>query len=438
MGPRLFVCRGSLGLSAKMNRTFLSLYLLIALGIALAGWGLDKLWQHFSPPPAMTTAQQDLVLFIESAVINQTTTQIPRHLQTQITFLTLEDFAHSSLRDALADGETVTLHDRKGELQIYKLARDNHTIIRLQQPVTMAGRTSHLNTILLILFYASIGLVIYVWLWPLMRDVRKLERHTQHVGQNQLPEPVSVLPGSAVTHLATAFNKMAERIRELLASHKEMTYAVSHELRTPLARMKFALAMLKSDSTSAQHTASLAQDIEEMEALITQLLTYAGYEQESGPLTQKDGDMAFFVQELITRAKQSNPNRDVQVDLVCDQANAHMQCDWHLMDRAIFNLIHNAFRFAHQKILVEFAQTDGEFIITVSDDGQGIIEADRERVFESFVRLNTKPNAQVRGFGLGLAIVKRVMKWHLGSASVEKASIGGAKFILRWPKVKMG
>lgn len=418
-----------------MNRTFLSLYLLIALGIALAGWGLDKLWQHFSPPPAMSAAQHDLIALVDSAVLTQSTKFLPTHLKSEITYLTLEDFANSSLREALAAGESVTLHNRKGELQIYKLASDNQTIIRLQLPVATPGRASHLNTILLVLFYATIGLVIYLWLWPLMRDVRRLERHTQHVGQNQLPEPVSVLPGSAVTHLASAFNKMAERIRELLASHKEMTYAVSHELRTPLARMKFALAMLKSDSSSAQHAASLAQDIDEMEALITQLLTYAGYEQESGPLTQKDGDMAFFIKELITRAKQSNPTRDIQVELACDPSNTRVQCDWHLMERAIFNLIHNAFRFANEKIIVELNQEPDAFEITVSDDGQGVAEADRERVFESFVRLNAKPNAQVRGFGLGLAIVKRVMKWHQGTASVQNAAIGGAKFILRWPKV---
>lgn len=418
-----------------MNRTFFSLYLLIALGIALAGWGLDKLWQHFSPPPAMSASQHDLIALVENAVLTNSTKFLPSHLKSEITYLTLEDFANSSLREALAAGENVTLHNRKGELQIYKLASDNQTIIRLQLPVATQARASHLNTILLVLFYATIGLVIYLWLWPLMRDVRKLERHTQHVGQNQLPEPVSVLPGSAVTHLASAFNKMAERIRELLASHKEMTYAVSHELRTPLARMKFALAMLKSDSSSAQHAASLSQDIDEMEALITQLLTYAGYEQESGPLTQKDGDMAFFIQELITRAKQSNPTRDIQVELVCDLNNTRVQCDWHLMERAIFNLIHNAFRFANEKIIVALNQETDTFEITVSDDGQGIAEQDRERVFESFVRLNVKPNAQVRGFGLGLAIVKRVMKWHQGTASVQKAAIGGAKFILRWPKI---
>ena len=126
-----------------MNRTFLSLYLLIALGIALAGWGLDKLWQHFSPPPAMSAAQHDLIALVDSAVLTQSTKLLPTHLKSEITYLTLEDFANSSLREALAAGESVTLHNRKGELQIYKLASDNQTIIRLQLPVATPARASH-------------------------------------------------------------------------------------------------------------------------------------------------------------------------------------------------------------------------------------------------------------------------------------------------------
>ena len=248
-----------------------------------------------------------------------------------------------------------------------------------------------------------------------------------------------MLPGSAVSHLASAFNQMAERIKELLASHKEITYAVSHELRTPLARMKFALAMLKNATPNEQqaaHISSLSQDIDEMEALITQLLTYAGYEQEDGPLTQESGDMAFLISELIQRAKASHKQTLVDVILECPDQTSLVYCDWHLMERAIFNLIHNALRFANTTIRVTLRQTQADFIITVEDDGPGIPAEQRARVFDSFVRLESKPNAQVRGFGLGLAIVQRVLKWHDGKATVGVSEqLGGARFCLQWPQV---
>jgi signal transduction histidine kinase len=70
----------------------------------------------------------------------------------------------------------------------------------------------------------------------------------------------------------------------------------------------------------------------------------------------------------------------------------------------------------------------------VNDDGPGIPEEHRSKIFESFVQLNDKNKSQ--GFGLGLAIVKRVMLLHQGTAEVTQSKFGGAKFILSWPKNK--
>ena len=430
-----------------MNRTFLSLYILIVLCVALFGWGLDKLWQHFSPPPSITTAQHNLLALVEFSIEQPLPQKKDKHasiaamsksIQSEIELLSLDDFANSSLSKTLIDGQAVRLHNQHGELQLYKRISNSPDIIRITLPPQIAPKNSYLYEILISLFYGSIGLVVFVWVWPLMRDVRKLERHTQHVGKHSLPEPVSVLPGSAVSNLASAFNQMAERIKELLASHKEMTYAVSHELRTPLARMKFALAMLKSASSNSQqcpHAMSIAQDIDEMDALITQLLTYAGYEQEDGPLKQQDGDMAFLISELIQRAKDSHPNANITVSLECLEGSTHVHCDWHLMERAIFNLIHNALRFAESSIRVTLTQSPKQYIVMVEDDGPGIPQDQQIRVFESFVRLESKPNEQVRGFGLGLAIVQRVMKWHEGQAVVTSSTeLHGAQFTLQWPK----
>ncbi|MDZ7923712.1 MAG: ATP-binding protein [Marinagarivorans sp.] len=429
-----------------MNRTFLSLYLLIVLCIAAAGWGLDALWRHLSPPPTLTPAQQDLITLIEHQLHAnpQALNTLNHTLTSQLDILNLDDFANSAYGQKINRGKPVLVYTQDGTLQIYKRLKgaDSQQILRINMAQPKKNNQNYLYSLLLTVFYAAIGLAVFVWVWPLMRDVRRLEQHTQHVGKHRLPEPVNVLPGSAVNHLARAFNQMAERIKELLASHKEMTYAVSHELRTPLARMKFALAMIQNNQPDDTNTQGLRDDVDEMDALITQLLTYAGYEQEQGPLKQAEGDMAFLLRELITRAEQShykgthqNADTTITTTLVCAPEHALVFCDWHLMERAVFNLIHNAFRFSQGRIEVVLTQDTTHFEITVSDDGIGVPEAERERVFESFIRLEAEANAQVRGFGLGLAIVKRVLKWHQGSASVAPSTeLGGACFCLRWPK----
>ena len=434
-----------------MNRTFLSLYLLIVLCIAAAGWGLDALWRHFSPAPTLTRDQQDLIRLIEAQLQREPHAQLQTQLQilsslnrtltSQLDILTLDDFANSAYSQKINQGKPVLVYTQDGTQQIYKRLNNSEQILRLSMAAPKSHSQSYLYSLLLTVFYAAIGLAVFIWVWPLMRDVRKLEQHTQHIGKHSLPEPVNVLPGSAVTHLARAFNQMAERIKELLASHQEMTYAVSHELRTPLARMKFALAMVQNNQPKDSNIQSVMDDVNEMDALITQLLTYAGYEQEQGPLKQAEGDMAFLLRELITRAEHSHcaarttGTPPIAVTLVCAPEHAIVRCDWHLMERAVFNLIHNAFRFSQGQIVVELTQDHSHFMITVSDDGAGVPEAERERVFESFIRLESAANAQVRGFGLGLAIVKRVLTWHQGSASVMPApNLGGACFCVRWPK----
>src|SRR6185436_789718 len=69
--------------------------------------------------------------------------------------------------------------------------------------------------------------------------------------------------------------------------------------------------------------------------------------------------------------------------------------------------------------------------LCVEDDGPGIAEADRERVFDSFVQLG-RPTGEKAGFGLGLAIVKRILEWHGGSAHVEQSALNGARFVVDW------
>ncbi|WP_053980789.1 ATP-binding protein [Marinagarivorans algicola] len=432
-----------------MNRTFLSLYAVIVLCVILVGWGLDELWQYFSPPPVLTPAQLDLLTLIERQL---DTPAAPQHFDTlgsQVDILHLDDFAQSSFTQKLATGAPILLHNKQGEEQIYKRVQShtiqNHKVIRLTLPNATARKHNNiLYPLLLTLFYSSIGLAVFLWVWPLMRDVRKLERHTQHIGKHSLPEVVTVMRGSALKNLASAFNIMAGRIKDLVASHKEMTYAVSHELRTPLARMKFALAMLQDTSDTQNtlannHISGLAQDINEMDALITQLLSYAGYEQSCGPLEQQQGDMAFLISELIQRAKKTHSSQSqhtcaINITLVCKNQQTHASCDWQLMERAIFNLIHNALRFARSQIVVSFDASDSAYyLISVADDGPGIPSEQQARIFESFVRLESTPNAQVRGFGLGLAIVHRVLKWHEGTATANTSATGGAQFILQWP-----
>jgi len=117
--------------------------------------------------------------------------------------------------------------------------------------------------------------------------------------------------------------------------------------------------------------------------------------------------------------------RDARPDILI---NAHVQsdadqvrCDVHLFETVLKNLLYNATRYARHEIR-----------LLVDDDGPGVPEQDRQRVFESFVQLDRAAGRKT-GFGLGLAIVKRAMDWHGGDVAISQAPLGGARFCATWP-----
>lgn len=93
----------------------------------------------------------------------------------------------------------------------------------------------------------------------------------------------------------------------------------------------------------------------------------------------------------------------------------------------------NALKYGHKHIELSVDASGEKVFIHVEDDGPGIPEADRQRVFEPFARLDDSRSRYSGGYGLGLAIVHRVALWHKGSASVTDSPLGDARFTIQWP-----
>ncbi len=430
-----------------MNRAFLTLYGFIVLAVVGVGWGLDKLWQYYSPEVGVSHSQSDLIAAIESNLLNansfedkkQIIVSLQARLSSQMELIEIEDFASSAMLEQLKSGEPLIVHSAEGEQLLYKLISNRQGLdsaVLLMRSVVEKERGSIFYYALLVLFYCSIAIAVFIWVWPLSRDLRKLESQTRSVGKDNLPLEVEINPRSTVYELSVAFKKMIVRIRELIASHKEMTYAVSHELRTPLARMKFALEMA-ADSNDIEkikkQLLGVREDVTDMDHLVAELLSYAGYEQDEIQLNLEAGHLKYFIPHLIERIQQNDKTKNVEFEFNNLIENREVECEWHLMERAVLNLIQNAQRFAKRKVLITAKLHEGNVCIVVEDDGEGVPAEDRSRIFQSFVRLSNHANAQVRGFGLGLAIVKRIIGWHRGEVLVESSELGGACFILCWP-----
>ncbi|HEY6527983.1 MAG TPA: ATP-binding protein [Cellvibrionaceae bacterium] len=421
-----------------MGRVFFSLYGLILATLVGAGFILDQLVGS-ADDDALSPAELILADFAATH-----TEQLP--------YITPDGTSVEILSDAdLTNNQTLSELKQKKSLIISSLDpasgihyrdvfhyRSEPAIIHIRYPVPHPQEPWQYRAILLVV-YLFIGLAVFSWLWPLMRDLRRLALQTQQLDFAEVFCGLTLKKNSPLFGLSEAFCCMSQRLHSVLTSYKEMTYAVSHELRTPLARMKFALAMAQDQMAGysvpqnvQEQWQSLWLDVNEMDALVNQLLNYASFEQENRQLYMQTENIKDFLSDLVQRARKANP--DLIVTLECTQCATQVAADWQLMERVMVNLLENAARFAESTIQVRASTPGEQVVITVCDDGPGVPRAEHSRVFESFVRLNNTQNSSKRGFGLGLAIVKRLMRWHSGDIHLSDSPLGGACFTLHWPR----
>lgn len=424
-----------------MNRAFISLYLIVVLSIILLGLALNKFWEVIDPTSEKDAAIIDLIILIEnSQKLNPNNNGgdklfnewLSLAVNNSITTMRLEDFSNTKILTKIKNGEIINASNDIYTV-FYKRLNNSDNIL-----VISSKNKSHQRSPLyigsLILFYVAIAIIIFLWVWPVSRDLLKLTRHTHKLGKNGASQHIDISPRSVLFPFAKSFNTMALRLSEVIASQKEMTYAISHELRTPLARMKFALAMAEEQIVQPQlqkQFFSIRQDITDMESLINALLTYASFEQQAQPLNQRAGRIQDLLQEIISRmAIHKKPTLHIAV---IDETEGELYlCEWALMQTAVQNILNNAIDFAQHKIIIRVKIASHNFQLHIEDDGQGVPEDQRERIFESFVRLYAEPKER-SGFGLGLAIVRRIMQWHHGSIECTVSTLGGACFTLTWP-----
>ncbi len=290
---------------------------------------------------------------------------------------------------------------------------------------------------LISMFLISLG--VYALIFPLERKLQLIQSGITKVREGKLNTKVKVVGEDEIAHLAATFNSMTEHIRRLIESQRELTRAVSHELRTPVARIRFAVDML-ADTDDYEDRMSqrdyIDQDIESLNGLIDEILTYAKLEEGSPKMDWEDVDLQELVSQIVRETNALGKSITVKVGKV--QKGAFAQADRRYLHRVLQNLAGNATRYAESTIIISAGLEKNEAFISVEDDGQGIPEKDREKVFIPFARLDDSRTRASGGYGLGLSIVSRIAFWFNGRMSVDESpTLGGARFIMKWPKSQL-
>ena len=290
------------------------------------------------------------------------------------------------------------------------------------------------TTVALVLILAATAIALL--LRPVARQLRKVENAAARIAGGDLSARVEERKMYSAKPLAQAFNHMANRTESLVRTQRELLQAVSHELRTPLARMRFAIDLIataKDERERSERLESLDAATEELDELVSELLSYVRMETAEPKLNQESICVSETLQSLLQKFSSLHPS--IKFSVNDNSGQDTIVADRHAFQRAIGNLLANACRFAQRKIsiVVESDPNTNCTAINVDDDGPGIDAADRERVFEPFVRLESDgTSGEKTGVGLGLALVKRIVMQHGGSVTIHEAATGGCRFRTTW------
>ena len=280
-----------------------------------------------------------------------------------------------------------------------------------------------------------IGLLIWLAVGRSLAPLSSISRAIQQRSAASLqPLPMDGIP-QEVHRMVHELNALLQRLRSALDSQKQFTMDAAHELRTPLAALKLQLGNLERAKDAVEQKESLFKlhsGIDRASHVVQQLLTLARLEPESARRVSTPVDMARIVRHAIEDHAELAFAKTIDLGHPRSE-NVFAMGDADSFRIVIDNLIDIAIRYTPKngKVDVSVYVDGSEAVIEVRDNGLGIPQEERERIFERFYRII---GTQTNGTGLGLAIVKHIVEDHGGHVHVADGIDGkGISFALRFP-----
>jgi signal transduction histidine kinase len=272
---------------------------------------------------------------------------------------------------------------------------------------------------------AAIGLAVvagaFVLAWILAttvsRPLRRLRDTAGELGAGDLDARASTDGPAELAALGVSFNRMADALGSSMRAQRDFVANASHQLRTPLTGIKLRLEAIRAEGGPAGENAAKAEEeLDRLQALVGDLLALAGAATESPAGTNVD--LSNVVEDAVERWWAPAREAEKTVELGRHEP-ASVFADAGDLAHVVDNLVENALRYtpAGAHVTVESAIEDGRASLVVADDGPGIPEEDRSRVFERFYR-GSNGRRLGPGTGLGLAIVAELVERWAGEVTL--------------------
>ena len=275
----------------------------------------------------------------------------------------------------------------------------------------------------------------------IVRPLGRLAKGTREISAGRLSFRLDDSGRDELAQVAREFNAMTERLAQLDGMKREFASNVSHDLKTPLSSIQEATSVMLDElpgplTPKQRHLLSLnLESGRRLSSMIGKLLEISRLESMPALEALETLDLAAIARGCVERAVAAAPRHGPSV-LFEEPDTAHVvRGNFDSLVRVVDNLLENAVKFspADGTVRVALAARDGQSVLSVADEGPGVPDADKARVFERFYQTASGRAVAARGVGLGLAICKRIVEAHNGSIRVADNMPRGAIFFVSFP-----
>jgi signal transduction histidine kinase len=311
----------------------------------------------------------------------------------------------------------------ESETKRVQIAFGNEGVLEIVTAIGLEHRLGAVEEVGIAVFvvFATVGL--WVWLtWMVNAPLSRVAAAAEQVGFNIQSPPLGEQGPAQLRRVIRALNSMQGRLQRFLLDRTSMLGAISHDLRTPLTRLRLRI----ETNRIVDERGKMLQDIASMEHMLNSTLSFVRGVDDTE--AQETVDLISVVQTACDTVA------DLGGDVRCTmQAPCRYRCKPHALLRALTNVIGNAVKHGGSARVALHLDPEAGVIIDVDDEGPGVPDAEKEKVFEPFYRATTALD-HADGMGLGLAIARSVILGHGGSIGLFDRNPAGLRVRISLPK----
>lgn len=288
--------------------------------------------------------------------------------------------------------------------------------------------------LLLLIVTMLISTPLLLWLaWSLAKPARKLKQAADDVAHGNLKQHPELEAGpQEFRATGVSFNHMVSALERMMIAQQRLISDISHELRTPLTRLQLATALMRRRHGEGHELARIETEALRLDSMINDLLALSRGQQKN-ELVREQVKANEMWGDVLDNARFEAEQVGKQLDVVSLPGPWSLYGNANALESALENIIRNALRYSHTRIVVAFTADSQGVTIRVDDDGPGVSPENREQIFRPFYRTDEARDRESGGTGLGLAIVEAAINQHRGWVKAEDSPLGGLCLLIWLP-----